>query len=47
MQHSNTVSDNSEVAIGKFLAAIREEQFQRQYFAQVPLSTIQTMANHL
>ena len=42
-QHSNTVSNNPEIAIGKFLAAIREEQFQRQYFAEVPLSTIQTM----
>ncbi len=45
IQHSNTVSNNSEIAIGKFLAAIHEEQFQRQYFAEVPLSTIQTMAH--
>ncbi len=43
-QPGNIVSDNPEVAIGNFLAAIREEQFQRRYFAEVPLSTIQTMA---
>jgi single-stranded-DNA-specific exonuclease len=45
MQHNHTLSSNSEIAIARFLAAIREEQFQRQYFAQVPLSTIQTMAS--
>ncbi|MBD2665256.1 single-strand-DNA-specific exonuclease [Richelia sinica FACHB-800] len=32
-----------EVAINYFLAAVREEQFQREYFATVPLSVIQTM----
>ena len=31
-------------AIEKFLAAVREEQFQRQYFYEVPLSTIQAIA---
>ena len=31
-------------SIEKFLAAVREEQFQRQYFYQVPLSRIQTIA---
>jgi len=30
--------------IEKFLAAVREEQFQRQYFYEVPLSTIQAIA---
>ncbi|MDF5726845.1 MAG: single-stranded-DNA-specific exonuclease RecJ [Rhizonema sp. PD38] len=33
-----------ETAIAQFLAAIREEQFQREYFAEVPLSTIQAVA---
>ncbi|MBD0303856.1 MAG: hypothetical protein ICV85_17330, partial [Tolypothrix sp. T3-bin4] len=32
-------------AIITFLAAIEEEQFLRQYFYQLPLSTIQTMAS--
>jgi single-stranded-DNA-specific exonuclease len=32
-------------AIIAFLAAVSEEQFLRQYFAEVPLSTIQAMAN--
>ncbi len=32
-------------AIEKFLAAVREEQFQRQYFYEVPLSTIQAIAS--
>lgn len=30
-----------------FLAAVAEEQFLRQYFYQVPLSTIQTMASQI
>jgi single-stranded-DNA-specific exonuclease len=33
----------AETAAEKFLAAIHEEQFQREYFAGVPLSTIVTM----
>jgi len=37
-----TVSDVACLqAIEKFLASVREEQFQRQYFYKVPLSTIQ------
>ena len=32
-------------ALQDFFAAIQEEQFQRQYFYQVPLSTIQTVAH--
>lgn len=32
-------------AIHNFLAAVEEEQFLRQYFYQVPLTTIQTMAS--
>lgn len=40
-----TVSDAACLqAIEKFLAAVREEQFQRQYFYSVPLSTIQAIA---
>lgn len=31
-------------AIQKFLAAVEEEQFLRQYFYQVPLSTLQSQA---
>jgi len=30
--------------IAQFLAAVREEQFQREYFAEVPLSTIQAIS---
>ena len=32
--------------IQEFLAGVEEEQFRRQYFYQVPLATIQTMARH-
>ncbi len=40
-----TISDTDCLqAIKKFLAAVREEQFQRQYFYEVPLSTIQAIA---
>ena len=40
-----TASDTACVqAIEKFLATVREEQFQRQYFSEVPLSTIQAIA---
>ncbi|MEH1942424.1 MAG: single-stranded-DNA-specific exonuclease RecJ [Nostoc sp.] len=42
-------SDNAEnladAAVARFLAAVREEQFQRQYFAEVPLSTILAIAS--
>ncbi len=41
------VGDLAEIspAIEQFMAAVSEEQFLRQYFAEVPLSTIQAMAN--
>jgi single-stranded-DNA-specific exonuclease len=40
-----TVSDVACLqAIENFLAAVREEQFQRQYFYEVPLPTIQAIA---
>jgi single-stranded-DNA-specific exonuclease len=38
---NQTAIDN---AITQFLAAVREEQFQQEYFAQVPISTIQALA---
>ncbi|WP_414526674.1 single-stranded-DNA-specific exonuclease RecJ [Nodularia chucula] len=39
--HPSTESEDiANAAIEKFLAAIKEEQFQQNYFAQVPLSTI-------
>ncbi|KAB8317489.1 single-stranded-DNA-specific exonuclease RecJ [Tolypothrix campylonemoides VB511288] len=42
-QHS-ILEPMAEAAVEKFLAAVREEQFQQQYFADVPLSTIEAMA---
>ncbi|MDF5713028.1 MAG: single-stranded-DNA-specific exonuclease RecJ [Rhizonema sp. NSF051] len=43
-QNSSGEQTRQETAIAQFLAAIREEQFQREYFAEVPLSTIQAVA---
>ncbi|MBD2361519.1 single-stranded-DNA-specific exonuclease RecJ [Anabaena minutissima FACHB-250] len=44
----STVSETKgDVAVAQFLAAISEEQFQQQYFAEVPLSTIVAMLNRL
>ena len=43
-QNSSGEQTRQETAIRQFLAAIREEQFQREYFAEVPLSTIQAVA---
>ncbi|KOP23787.1 single-stranded DNA exonuclease [Hapalosiphon sp. MRB220] len=43
-QNSSTKSTLAETAIIKFLDAVREEQFQRQYFTEVPISTIQAIA---
>ncbi|MBD2144974.1 single-stranded-DNA-specific exonuclease RecJ [Sphaerospermopsis sp. FACHB-1194] len=34
----------AENAVNKFLAALQEEQFQKKYFATVPISTIQAIA---
>ncbi|MBG1266130.1 single-stranded-DNA-specific exonuclease RecJ [Nostoc sp. WHI] len=36
----NNSENHADEAISQFLAAIQEEQFQQQYFAEVPLSTI-------
>ncbi|MBD6616839.1 single-stranded-DNA-specific exonuclease RecJ [Komarekiella sp. 'clone 1'] len=41
----NITENAADVAIAQFLAAVREEQFQKQYFAEVPLSTIIAMIN--
>ncbi|MBP5971315.1 single-stranded-DNA-specific exonuclease RecJ [Brasilonema sp. CT11] len=43
-QHSTIETTQAEAAVEKFLAAVREEQFQRQYFAEVPLSIIEAIA---
>ncbi|QLE55898.1 single-stranded-DNA-specific exonuclease RecJ [Nostoc sp. TCL26-01] len=42
--NSDTISKtNADTAVAQFLAAVSEEQFQQQYFAKVPLSTIVAM----
>jgi single-stranded-DNA-specific exonuclease len=41
---SEAIDPVTNDAIQDFLAAVEEEQFLRQYFYQVPLSTIQKMA---
>ena len=46
-QHSTIETTQAEAAVEKFLAAVREEQFQRQYFAEVPLSIIEAIASLL
>ncbi|WP_375501737.1 DHH family phosphoesterase [uncultured Nostoc sp.] len=42
---SDSAENLAEAAVERFLAAVREEQFQRQYFAEVPLSTIVAIAS--
>ncbi|MDZ8237979.1 MAG: single-stranded-DNA-specific exonuclease RecJ [Nostoc sp. ChiQUE01a] len=42
---SSVFQTNADVAVGQFLAAVSEEQFQQNYFAEVPLSTIVAMIN--
>ncbi|MEH2220151.1 MAG: DHH family phosphoesterase [Nostoc sp.] len=42
---SDRAENLADEAVTKFLAAVREEQFQQQYFADVPLSTIMAIAN--
>ena len=37
----------ADAAVSQFLAAVQEEQFQQQYFAEVPLSMIVAIANQL
>ncbi|MEH1865285.1 MAG: DHH family phosphoesterase [Nostoc sp.] len=44
--HSSDRAENlADESVARFLAAVREEQFQQQYFADVPLSTIVAIAN--
>jgi single-stranded-DNA-specific exonuclease len=43
---SDSGENFADAAVAQFLAAVREEQFQRQYFAQVPLSAIVAIANY-
>ncbi|MFN6482549.1 MULTISPECIES: single-stranded-DNA-specific exonuclease RecJ [unclassified Nostoc] len=43
---SDSAENLAEEAIAQFLAAVREEQFQQQYFAEVPLSTIVAIASY-
>ncbi|MCC5643945.1 DHH family phosphoesterase [Nostoc sp. CHAB 5824] len=43
--HPSDSAENIDAAVARFLAAVREEQFQRQYFAEVPLSTIVAIAS--
>ncbi|MFN6463867.1 MAG: single-stranded-DNA-specific exonuclease RecJ [Nostoc sp. DedVER02] len=42
---SDRAENLADEAVARFLAAVREEQFQQQYFAEVPLSTIMAIAN--
>ncbi|MEH2240020.1 single-stranded-DNA-specific exonuclease RecJ [Nostoc sp.] len=42
---SDRAENFADAAVARFLAAVREEQFQRQYFAEVPLSTIVAIAS--
>jgi single-stranded-DNA-specific exonuclease len=43
---SDSAENFADAAVAKFLAAVREEQFQQQYFAEVPLSTIVAIASY-
>ncbi|WP_427159538.1 single-stranded-DNA-specific exonuclease RecJ [Aliinostoc sp. HNIBRCY26] len=44
---SSLLETKGDVAVAEFLAAVSEEQFQQQYFAEVPLSTIVAMVNQI
>jgi len=41
---TDDLDEEMSQAIAQFLAAVKEEQFRRQYFYEVPLSTIQSVA---
>ncbi|WP_375495821.1 DHHA1 domain-containing protein, partial [uncultured Nostoc sp.] len=43
---SDSTENLADAAVARFLAAVREEQFQQQYFAEVPLSTIVAIASY-
>ncbi|WP_445636832.1 Single-stranded-DNA-specific exonuclease RecJ [Nostoc sp. DSM 114161] len=42
---SNVFETKGDAAVREFVAAVSEEQFQQNYFAEVPLSTIVAMIN--
>ncbi|MDZ8187145.1 MAG: single-stranded-DNA-specific exonuclease RecJ [Nostoc sp. ChiSLP02] len=42
---NNVFETKGDAAVREFLAAVSEEQFQQNYFAEVPLSTIAAMIN--
>jgi len=44
MEHASTTTEHISEAIAQFLAAVHEEQFRRQYFYSLPLSSIQSFA---
>jgi single-stranded-DNA-specific exonuclease len=44
---ADTISSVDNEAITNFISAIEEEQFLHQYFYQVPLATMQTMASQV
>ncbi|MBD2493547.1 DHH family phosphoesterase [Nostoc sp. FACHB-280] len=45
-QNSQTISSHLvDTAVTQFLSAVSEEQFQQQYFSEVPLSTIVALVN--
>ncbi len=46
-EEKKSPADTANTAISQFLAAVQEEQFQQQYFAEVPLSMIVAIANQL
>ncbi|MDZ7953492.1 single-stranded-DNA-specific exonuclease RecJ [Nostoc sp. DedQUE09] len=43
---NDSAENLADEAVARFLAAVREEQFQQQYFAEVPLSTIVAIASY-
>jgi len=45
LDSTNIAETVADAAVEQFLAAVHEEQFQRNYFAEVPLSTIMAIAN--
>ncbi len=42
---TDSTENFADTVVAQFLAAVREEQFQQQYFAEVPLPTIVAMIN--
>ncbi|MEH2105477.1 single-stranded-DNA-specific exonuclease RecJ [Nostoc sp.] len=43
---NDSAENLADEAVARFLAAVREEQFQQQYFAEVPLSRIVAIASY-